>query len=157
MRVTFVIRVVTGVLICGTLASACSQSPAAPSPTMAWPAATDPGAAVLPPPAAQEAGLSPEALVARGWDCRPAPANPSRLTCSPPNHPHPVLLPGPPPPDGRPATYTLLVFDSGAFAGTDLLIRSDLYNNQPCRGTGGPYRFIPRIGYFECLHPVGGN
>jgi hypothetical protein len=67
-----------------------------------------------------------------------------------------VLLPGPPPPDDRPATYTLLVFDNGVFAGTDLLIRSDLYNNQPCRSTGGPYRFNPRIGYYECVHPSGG-
>jgi hypothetical protein len=49
----------------------------------------------------------------------------------------------------------LLVFDNGVFSGTDLLIRSDLYNGQECRATGAPYRFIARIGYNECLHPAG--
>jgi hypothetical protein len=65
---------------------------------------------------------------------------------------HPLLLPGPPPPADRPPTFTLLVFDNGVFIATDLLIRSDLYNGQECRATGAPYRFIARIGYYECLH-----
>jgi hypothetical protein len=82
---------------------------------------------------------------------------PTRVTCSPPNQPHPITLPGPPPPPDRPATFTLLVFDNGVFYGTDLLIRSDLYAGQPCKSTGGPYRFIPRIGYYECVHLKGGE
>ena len=81
---------------------------------------------------AQATGLSIEDLEARGWDCRPAPFNPIRVTCSHPNQLHPVLLPGPPPPPDRPASITLVVFDTGAFIGTSLLIRSDLYNGQPC-------------------------
>jgi hypothetical protein len=100
----------------------------------------------------QQGGLSIEDLEARGWDCRAAPLNPSRLTCSHPNQLHPVLLPGPPPAADRPAAITLLVFDNGVFTGTDLLIRSDLYNGQQCRSFGGPYRFLARIGYYECVH-----
>ena len=46
--------------------------------------------------------------------------------------------------------------DNGVFIGTNLLIRSDFYRGQQCNATGAPYRFIPRIGYYECLHPVGG-
>jgi hypothetical protein len=68
---------------------------------------------------------------------------------------HPLLLPGPPPPADRPPTFSLLVFDNGVFIGTDLLIRSDLYRGQLCNATGAPYRFISRIGYYECLHPTG--
>jgi hypothetical protein len=101
----------------------------------------------------QQSSLSPEDLVARGWNCQPTPI-PNRVSCSPPNQTHPLLLPGPPPPADRPATFTLHVFDSGVFIGTDLLIRSDLYHNQPCKSTGGRYRFIPRIGYYECVHLV---
>ena len=102
--------------------------------------------------AAEGAGQSPQELEARGWDCRPSPVNPIRVSCSHPNQLHPILLPGPPPPPDRPASITLLLFDNGAFVGTDVLIRADLYHGQPCRSTGGDYRFIARIGYYECLH-----
>jgi hypothetical protein len=57
-----------------------------------------------------------------------------------------------PPPEDRPATLTLLVFEDGVFGGTNLLIRSDLYQGQECRSTGAPYRYIARIGYYECRH-----
>jgi hypothetical protein len=62
----------------------------------------------------------------------------------------------PPSPD-RPASITLLVFDNGVFLGTNLLIRSDPYHGQPCKSTGNPYRFIARIGYYECLHQSQAN
>ena len=106
---------------------------------------------------AQQGGLSLEDVEARGWDCRPSPFNPIRVTCSHPNQLHPLGLPGPPPPPDRPAAITLKVFDNGVFAGTSLLIRSDLYSGQPCRSTGGLYNFIARIGYYECQHPHGGG
>ena len=104
------------------------------------------------PPATQQANLSIEDLESRGWDCRPAPFAPTRTTCSRPNQLHPVLLPGPPPPPDRPASITLVVFDSGAFIGQSLLIRSDLYQGQLCGSTDAAYTFIGRIGYYECLH-----
>lgn len=53
---------------------------------------------------------------------------------------------------GQATHISLLVFDTGVFTGTDLLIRSDLYHGQPCRSSGDLYRFIARIGYYECLH-----
>jgi hypothetical protein len=151
-------RAIVGTLLCGTIAGACSSSSVGPSqfrtaaPTVVE-SVTAPESLITP----QAAGLAPEDLVARGWDCRPAPGFPTRLTCSPPNQMHPLLLPGPPPPADRPPTFKLLVFDNAVFIGTDLLIRSDLYGGQQCNATGGPYRFISRIGYYECLHPVNGG
>jgi hypothetical protein len=150
MRLTLRFRAAVGVLLSGIIASGCSSSPAAPSQSQA--AASPTSSSAEPIVMAQAPGLSLEDLEARGWDCRPAPFNPIRVTCSHPNQLHPVGLPGPPPPPDRPASITLLVFDNGAFLGTSLLIRSDLYHGQQCRSTNGPYTFIARIGYYECLH-----
>jgi hypothetical protein len=154
MRVTFQTWVATGALSCGVIATGCSQSPLAPlaSTTVTAPTvigAASGSAAIM---AMSNASLSPADVEARGWDCRPSPVNPNRQSCSPPNQLHPVLLPGPPPPLDRPASITLLVFDNGVLVGTNLLIRSDLYHEQPCRSTSDVYRFIARIGYYECLH-----
>ena len=153
MRLT--LRAAVGVLLSGIVASGCGQTPTAPaqSHTATSPASSSEESIVM----AQAPGLSLADVVARGWDCRPAPLNPTRVTCSHPNQLHPVGLPGPPPPPDRPAAITLLVFDNGEFAGTSVLIRSDLYSGQTCRARGGPYTFIARIGYYECLHPQGGN
>ena len=150
MRLTLRFRTAVGVLLSGIIASGCSQSPSAPSPSQA--AASQTSSSAEPIVIAQAPGLSLEHLAAQGWDCRPAPFNPARVTCSHPNQLHPVGLPGPPPPPDRPASITLLVFDSAAFLGTSVLIRSDLYNGQRCQSTNGPYTFIGRIGYYECLH-----
>jgi hypothetical protein len=50
----------------------------------------------------------------------------------------------------------VLVFqDTGAFIGTQIGIRADLYQGQICGATGEPYIFRPPIGYYECLHPAG--
>ena len=102
-------------------------------------------------------GLSLEHLQASGWDCRQSPFNPMVTTCSHPNQIHPLGLSGPPPPPDRPASITLRVFNNGVFTATSLLIRSDLYNGQTCKTTGGPYTFIARIGYYECQHKHGGD
>jgi hypothetical protein len=146
-------RAIVGALLCGAIAGACSPSPAGPSqfraaaPTIVESVTVSESSITT-----QAAGLAPEDLVARGWDCRPAPLNPTRVTCSHPNQMHPGSLPGPPPPVDRPNTITLHVFDNGVLTGINLLIRSDLYNGRECRATGAPYRFIARIGYYECLH-----
>jgi hypothetical protein len=142
------------VFVCALLGAAC-QAPTGPTASAAnQPIALGTLGPAQSQLAAEAAGLSPQELAARGWDCRPTPI-PNRVSCSPPNQMHPLLLPGPPPPADRPPTFTLLVFDNGVFIGTDLLIRSDLYRDQQCNATDGPYRFISRIGYYECLHPVG--
>lgn len=146
-------RAIVGTLLCGTIAGACSPAPVGPSQfRTAAPTIVESVTASESRITTQAAGVAPEDLAARGWDCRPSPLNPQVITCSPPNQVHPVSLPGPPPPVDRPETITLLVFDNGAFTGTTLLIRSDLYNGQECPSTGAPYRFIARIGYYECRH-----
>ena len=155
MRVRFRFQAAAGVLVCGIVASGCSSSVTAPSPSLA---AVSPSlSGVDSELGIQQPNLSIEDLASRGWDCRPAPFRPTVVTCSAPNQTHPVSLPGPPPPDDRPAAITLLVFDNGVFTGTSLLIRSDLYHGQPCKSTGGPYNFIGRIGYYECLHQLQGS
>ena len=143
---------IIGALVCSAIAGACS-SPVSPS-EFRTPAPPIVGSVTgsASPMTAQAAGLSPEALVDRGWDCRPVPFSLTRVSCSQPNQIHPGAIAGPPPPDDRPASIMVFVFDSGAFVGTNLLIRSDLYNDQECRATRAPYRFIARIGYYECLH-----
>ena len=146
-------RVIVGTLLCGAIAGACSPSPVGPSQSRtAASAIVESASASESRITTQAAGLAPENLVARGWDCRPTPLSPTRVTCSHPNQMHPLSLPGPPPPVDRPEAITLLVFDNRVFTGTNLLIRSDLYNGQECRATGAPYRLIARIGYYECLH-----
>lgn len=153
MQPAFRSRAIVGTLLCGTLAGACSQSPVGPSqPRTATPAIAESVRASESISTTQAAALTPEDLVARGWDCRPAPGVPTRLTCSPPNQTHPILIPGPPPPQDRPPTLSLLVFENGVFVGTTLLIRSDLYKGQQCKSTDAPYRLIARIGYYECRH-----
>jgi hypothetical protein len=52
-----------------------------------------------------------------------------------------------------PPSYNFKIFAlDGSFTGTVHLIRSDLYNGQPCPQTGGLYFFIAPIGYYRCEH-----
>jgi hypothetical protein len=79
---------------------------------------------------------------------------PNRIVCSRPNQGFPAI--GNPPPEDRPATFTFWLFDgTGAFTGTELLIRTDLYKGQLCESTGALYDFRPAIGYYECVHTPG--
>jgi len=99
------------------------------------------------------ASLTPVELTARGWTCRVPPV-PNRIVCSRPNQGFPTL--GTPPPADRPVGFTFLVFDgSGAFIGTEISIRTDIYNGQICESTGQPYILRTMIGYYECIHTVG--
>jgi len=97
---------------------------------------------------AEASGLSPEQLAARGWACRPVPSNPALTQCSPPHQGFPTV----PPPDDRPPSYTILLWDGAGFIGQVLLIRPDLYQGQICESTGQPYRYIALVGYYECTH-----
>ena len=99
------------------------------------------------------AQLSPADLTSRGWTCF-APPVPNRIVCSRPNQGFPIV--GDPPAADRPATFTFLVFNgTGGFVGTELLLRTDIYNGQLCESTGEPYVFVPVIGYYECVHTAG--
>jgi len=126
---------------------------------------TRPGEAALPAPslvsnaaaaaatAATTGHPTPTDLTSRGWTCFTPPV-PNRIVCSRPNQGLPTG--GNPPPQDRPATFTFWVFNaSGFFTGTELLIRTDLYNGQLCESTGAPYVFVPFIGYYECVHTPG--
>lgn len=98
--------------------------------------------------AATAEGLTPDQLVKAGWTCFNDPAAP-RIVCSDPGHGRPPI---PPDPNGFPS-YNFKIFAlDGSFTGTTHLIRADLYHGQPCPQTGGPYFFIPPIGYYRCEH-----
>ena len=99
------------------------------------------------------ANVTPVKLTERGWTCRVPPV-PNRIVCSHPNQGFPTL--GTPPPADRPASFTFMVFDgNGTFTGTEILLRTDIYNGQMCESTGEPYVFRAPIGYYECVHTAG--
>ena len=138
------------------LAMGCSRTPTAPhdpseagTPPAAWSHSTPGGSSLL-----VEAQVSPDQLTARGWVCLVPPPLPDRVVCRAPNQqfPSPTI-----PVDQRAPTFTLLVFDrAGTFIGTQIGIREDLYHGQTCESTGTSYIFRPPIGYYECVHTVGG-
>ena len=92
-------------------------------------------------------GLTPAKLVNAGWTCFNDPGAP-RIVCSDPGHGRPVIGDPNPPPSYNFKVFTL----DGTFTGTIHLIRSDLYNGQPCPQTGGGYFPITVIGYHRCEH-----
>jgi hypothetical protein len=145
--------VATPLFACALLGAACESS-IRPTPSATNQAAT---VGMLGPSQprlfAEAAGLSPQELAARGWTCRPVPSNPALTQCVSPNQGFPVV----PPPDDRPPTYTVFLWDGATFVGQVLLIRPDLYQGQICPSTGQPYRFIALAGYYECTHRVGGQ
>jgi hypothetical protein len=142
-KTTGVLRGVALLLVASALGgAACSKSPTQPDAASAANAARS-----------DQANLSPQDMAERGWECRPSPSIPTRISCSPPHQGFPVFAS--PPPADRPATFTFLAWDSGDFAGTLLLIRSDLYRGQICRSTGLEYRLLVAVGYRECLHRAG--
>jgi hypothetical protein len=96
--------------------------------------------------------LSPAILTSRGWSCfEPIP---NRIVCSHPHQGFPTF--GNPPPTDGPPSFSFFIFDDGDhFIGTEHQIRADLYQGQLCGSTGRTYDFVPVIGYYECIHPVG--
>ena len=155
---------VLGLLTGAALSVACAQ-PAGPSALAALsdvssvPPAGPPAVVALgeiPSAAAAIAatpGVTPADLVARGWTCI-TPPTPNRIVCSHPKQGVPVF--GNPPPEDRPASYSLWMFDgAGNFIGPYTLLRSDLYQGQPCDGSGEPWIHRPPVGYYECVHRIG--
>lgn len=96
-------------------------------------------------------GLTPAALIERGWSCRVTPVG--TTACSPPGRGLPVFGA----PEDRPPSYLLHVFDTATseFLGFARMIRTDLYEGQTCPSTEAAYVFLPHIGYYECFNPVG--
>lgn len=96
-------------------------------------------------------GLNPHRLYLAGWNCFNVEG--LGVHCTPPGDP------------ASSATLTLLVFDTAdphatdaPFAGTELLIRADLYHGQPCATDGGgEYHPLDldgsgSIDYYACHH-----
>jgi hypothetical protein len=91
--------------------------------------------------AAKAGGLSPAQLGDQGWFCFNVPG--LGVHCSPPGKPWPPTQP----------TAQLLYFNTAVvgstdpvFAGTETLIRADIFNGQPCPTEGGSYTFLGRLG-----------
>ena len=96
---------------------------------------------------------TPDELRTRGWTCV-VPPTPNRIACSHPNQGFPVF--GNPPPTDRPAGYSIWLFDgAGNFLGIEKLIRTDLYNGQPCESTGLEWTLRSAVGYYACLRTTG--
>jgi len=156
------VRICRAVAVLGltSLVAGCGESANPVRPSLLSDAGTaTPAAAAAPTfqatvnviPEAVAAPLNPTNLENRGWTCFTPPV-PNRIVCSRPNQGLPTFGA----PDDRPATFTFFVFDgTGRFVGTELLLRTDLYNGQLCESTGAPYDFRPAIGYYECVHTAG--
>lgn len=135
-----------GLLAGAALSVACAQ-PAAPSEVASLAGTTSTSTQSANP------NFTPADLVARGWTCV-TPPTPNRIVCSHPYQGFPAF--GNPPPEDRPASYSLWMFDgAGNFIGPYTLLRSDLYQGQPCDGTGQPWIHRAAVGYYECVHKIG--
>ncbi len=96
--------------------------------------------------AATAAAVTPAQLTNAGWTCFTDPGAP-RIVCSDPAHGRPVI--GDPPPPAC-STISRRSRSTDSIIGTIHLIRSDLYNGQPCPQTGGQYFPITVLGYHRC-------
>ncbi len=114
-------------------------------------------AAVLPMTATPSSanGVTPGQLTQAGWTCIQPRSNPTLLLCAPPGVGLPPL-PGTPGFADRAPSYEFLVFEfaTGAFIGTNHLLRPDIYlaGKPPCpQQPGGEYIYIPRNDLWSCL------
>jgi hypothetical protein len=92
--------------------------------------------------------VTPAQLTAAGWTCVQPRLFPTLLLCAPPGIGLPPL-PGTPGFADRLPSYQFLVFEfaTGAFAGTELLLRPDIYEpgQPPCpQEPGGEFIYNPR-------------
>jgi len=110
-------------------------------------AATVAAAALVVVAPATAESVTPAQLQAHGWACFVPPNLSDTIVCGNPAH---GLPPVPPDPDGRPAYSFLLFTLEGDFRANVHMIRSDLYQGQPCPQTGGAYLFNPANGYYRC-------
>jgi hypothetical protein len=104
---------------------------------------------------AKSAGVTPRQLAEAGWTCIQPRLDPTLLLCAPPGVGLPPL-PGTPGFGDRAPSYEFLGFDfaSGAFIGTQHLLRPDIYERgkPPCpQQPGGEYIYNPRNDLWFCL------
>jgi hypothetical protein len=97
---------------------------------------------------------TPAQLTAAGWTCIRPHLFPALFLCAPPGKGLPPL-PGTPGFADRAPSYEFLVFDfaTGAFLGTEHLLRPDIYQHgqPPCpQQPGGQYLYNPRNDLWFC-------
>jgi hypothetical protein len=110
------------------------------------------GATALP---ANAEGVTPGQLSAAGWTCIQPRIDPTLMLCAPPGIGLPPL-PGTPGFEDRAPSYEVLVFEfaTGAFIGTQHLLRPDIYERgkPPCpQQPGGEYIYNSRNDLWFCL------
>jgi hypothetical protein len=103
-------------------------------------------------------GVTPAQLTQAGWTCIQPRADPTREICAPPGVGLPPL-PGTPGFADRLPSYEFLVFEfaTGAFIGTQHLLRPDIYEHgkpQCPQQPGGEYIYIPRNDLWGCFRPT---
>jgi len=108
--------------------------------------------------AANAEGVTPTRLTDAGWTCIQPRVDPTMLLCTAPGVGLPPL-PGTPGFADRAPSYEFLVFEfaTGAFIGTQDLLRPDIYQHgtPPCpRQPGGQYVYNPRNDLWVCLRPT---
>lgn len=104
---------------------------------------------------AKAESVTPTRLSAVGWTCIQPRLDPTLMLCTPPGVGLPPL-PGTPGFDDRAPSYDFLVFEfpTGAFIGTEHLLRPDIYEGgtPPCpQQPGGAYIYNPRNDLWFCL------
>ena len=117
-------------------------------------AATLAVAMAVPAVARTPESVSPGQLTQAGWTCIQPRVDPSLLLCAPSGIGLPPL-PGTPQFAGRAPSYEVLVFEfaTGAFIGTQHLLRPDIYEQgtPPCpQQPGGQYLYNPRNDLWFC-------
>jgi hypothetical protein len=110
------------------------------------------GAATVP---AKAEGVTPGQLTEAAWTCIQPRLDPTLLLCAPPGVGLPPL-PGTPGFADRAPSYEFMVFEfaTGAFIGTEHLLRPDVYENgkPPCpQQPGGEYIYNLRNELWSCL------
>jgi hypothetical protein len=103
-------------------------------------------------------GVTAERLLAAGWSCRQAAADPTRLLCGNPGQGLPPRV-GTPGFAEREPSYELLVFrfGTGEFIGVQKLLRPDVYLNgtPPCpQQPGGEYIYVAGLDVWGCFRPT---
>ena len=109
------------------------------------------GATAVP---ARAEGVTPGQLSAAGWTCIQPRIDPTLMLCAAPGVGLPPL-PGTPGFADRAPSYEVLVFEftTGAFIGTQHLLRPDIYERgePPCpQQPGGKYIYNPRNDLWFC-------
>ena len=112
-------------------------------------------AAGAPAASAKAEGVTPGQLTQAGWTCIRPRLDPTLSLCAPPGVGLPPL-PGTPGFADRAPSYEFLVFEfaTGAFIGTQHLLRPDIYEHgkPPCpQQPGGEYVYNPRNDLWSCL------